>query len=156
MLTQHRESGGRLANNLETNIKLWTYAEIMEMVNYGGRMCEGMSSLFQTNDVQAYQALIASGEAEIIRRGLPEFKDFVPGSMRDGQVKTSRPSSGDFEIDADEASHIVFLRSQYCEKASRHLEELDQLADRLADAKVGVEEDFEMMGLMTGIESLEA
>jgi hypothetical protein len=51
MLKEHQERGGSLANSHATNVRLWTYTAILEMIDAGGRMCEGMSGLFQTTNI---------------------------------------------------------------------------------------------------------
>jgi hypothetical protein len=79
MLRKHRAEGVGLANGKEAHVKLWTYIEILGMADKGFRMCQGMPSLFKTNDAAAYQALIDSGEALIASgysEGVPQT---VPG-----------------------------------------------------------------------------
>jgi hypothetical protein len=172
MLRKHRAEGGRLADDKEANVKLWTYKEILGMAGpgesgfIGMRMCEGrFGGVFKLRHVAKWQALIASSEEAIIsgwsgnaQHTVAETGGFTFCDMRDSQAMSTRPSSGDVEIDPEDASHVALLRARYRDQAVRklqHSDELDQLAEQLGDAKVSAgEEDVEMMDLATDLEGL--
>jgi hypothetical protein len=46
-LEQHRRTGGKLTDNEETNVQLWTYSAVLEAVEQGGRMCEATIGIFR-------------------------------------------------------------------------------------------------------------
>ncbi|KAF2828131.1 hypothetical protein CC86DRAFT_439054 [Ophiobolus disseminans] len=143
LLVQHRESGGRLANATETNIRLWTYAAMIKMVAEGGRMCEGMAGCFAMRDVGAYEGLtISSGSSSIattIRAGVGSWK------MRHG---VEAGMGEETEMDGDWVSLVAVLEARYQGHARREGGEVEDLAERLCDARVGLGDgDVEMEDL---------
>jgi hypothetical protein len=126
-------------------------------------MCEGMFGLFRTEDAQAYQVYIASGEAEILRGSpsmvtVPEIAESTFQNMRDGHDKCTRFPKDELDIDIDDASYVALFHARYPGQAAKQHwqhDELDQLTDGLGDAKLGAcQGHIEMMDLMTGLEGL--
>jgi hypothetical protein len=165
MLREHRAEGDRLANEKEADVKLWTYREILGIVDKGFRMCQGISGLLKTNDAAAYQALIASGEALIasgwsegVPHTVPGLEVFTFRDMRDGRGDGTPLSSNDVDIDTEDASHVALLRAGYRDRAVQQLQQhdkLDQLVEQLGDVKVSArKEDVEMMDLTTKLGGL--
>jgi hypothetical protein len=59
------------------------------------------------------------------------------------------------EIDVDDASQMALLRAGYSEQDVKRSEELDELAERLADAKVGMGEGDGEMDLVFELGGME-
>jgi hypothetical protein len=59
------------------------------------------------------------------------------------------------EIDVDDASQMALLRAGYSEQDVKRSEELDELAERLADVKVGMGEGDGEMDLVFELGGME-
>jgi hypothetical protein len=60
------------------------------------------------------------------------------------------------EIDGDDASQMALTKARYCVQCGERSAELDELAERLEDAKVGIQEgDVEMEDLVFDLEGME-
>ncbi|KAH3907390.1 hypothetical protein HBH56_188420 [Parastagonospora nodorum] len=157
MIQKHRERGGRLANSKDTNVRLWTYTAILEMIEAGGRMCESLVGPFKTHDIQAYQALTDIRTVEVIQGTISELEGMTRWDMRDAPNMMTRSSNRETELDADDASRVALLRAQHEEQPDKQHAELDDLADWLGGAKVGDGDgDVDMEDLATNLESFRA
>jgi hypothetical protein len=146
LLIQHRQKGGRLANEKETNVHLWTYAAILEMVEDGGRMCEGTSGRSTTTNVRAHQSLVVGRVADLARRTVTELEELRNWEIRCTNDLVGGQQEGNVEIDVDDASQMALLLARYPKQCTVRSEEFDELADRLGDAKVGVGDENADMG----------
>lgn len=58
LLEQHRRGGGMFSNDVETNIRLWTYGGVFERIKQGGRMCECTIGVFRLKYVEGFRSLL--------------------------------------------------------------------------------------------------
>jgi hypothetical protein len=75
--------------------------------------------------------------AETVQSTVSELEALAAWEMRDTLSISTRPSNDETEIDVHDASHAVVLRARYEEPFAVQHEELDDLADRLGNARVG-------------------
>jgi hypothetical protein len=138
LLRRQREEGGRIANQKEVNVGIWTYKAMYEMVEDRGRMCEGVEGVFG----RVYNKTLADGTGR-------ELKDVEIWELRDSTDLVGDAHVEGAEMDADDASQTALLRARYQEQCVKKSEELDDLVDRLGDAKVGMGDgDVEMEDLV--------
>jgi hypothetical protein len=146
LLAQHRDKGGRLASVQETNVRLWTYAAISEMVEEGGRMCEGMSGLFAVADFGSYEMLGSAGVAAAVRDTVTGLENMNAWKMREEQQGCANDEG--VERDTEDASQSAARKDQ---------DGVMDLAERLDDARVGTGNgDVEMEDLDSEFGSMKA
>lgn len=157
MLQKHREGGGRLANDKDTNVRLWTYTAIVKMIEAGGRVCESLFGPFKTNDIHTYIALTDGRAVGFIQGTISEFEGMTRWDLRDAPNMMTRSSNRDAELDAGDASRGALLRAQSKEQTNAWNGELDDLADWLGGAKVGDGDgDIDMEDLPTNLANFRA
>ena len=110
---------------METNVQLWTYEAVLEAVAKGGRVCE------------------AEDKAGIFRiKYLEGFRAL--GQRRDAM-------GGVWEIRVEREPTEVEEQNRL---TSNEDAEMDNLAEQLSDAKIGIAQDSAVDGLMEGVSRL--
>jgi len=157
MLQKHRERCGRLANDKDTNVRLWTYTAIVEMIEAGGRMCESLVGPFKTHDIHAYQALTDGSTVGFIHDTISELEGMMRWDLRESRSMTTRAPNRNTELDANDASRAALLREHFEQQPNKQRAVLDDLADWLGGAKVGDGDgDVDMEDLATNLENFRA
>lgn len=122
---------------------------MMDMVRDGGRGCQGTSGLFTTQDKSVTGALICQNDEQA------EVADAWRVREREQAEITA---GGQLELDVPHALDCDQLRlrsKQYGSRGGQQSKEMDELAEMLQDARVGLESgDFGMDELMAGVEGL--
>jgi hypothetical protein len=166
-LEQHRKERGRLTDSEETNVQLWTYAAVLEAVERGGRMCEATVGLFRLKYVDGFKALADRKMAVSILNEIAEGKRLTGGQgedkkweMRGGkddgeEMEGKEKEERELALEED-ASKIASVAAKKGVVEEEDVDmEMDDLADRLFDAKVGVVEgDQAVDDLMVGLSRL--
>jgi hypothetical protein len=164
-LEQHRKNGGKLTDSEETNMQLWTYAAVLEAVERGGRMCEATLGLFRFKYVDAFRALADRKMAVSLLDGIAMGQEQIVGQckekkweMHDGDdVVMGEEKERELGLEKDASKNALLA---VVEKGDTVLQEdvdmeMDDLAERLCDAKVGVvENDLAVNDLMAGLSRL--
>jgi hypothetical protein len=146
-----------LANDKDTNVRLWTYTAIVEMIEAGGRMCESLVGPFKTHDIHAYQVLTDGLTVGVIQGTISELEGMTRWDLREPRSMTTQALNRGTELDANDASRTAFLRAQFEQQLNKQRAELDDLADWLGGAKVGDGDgDVDMENLATNLENFRA
>jgi hypothetical protein len=165
-LEQHCKNGGKLTDCEETNVQLWTYAAVLEAVERGGRMCEATLGLFRFKYIDGFKALIDKKMAVSLLDGIAVGQALTEAQggekkweMRDGDDVVMGGEKKERELGLEEdASKNALLA--VVEKGDAALQEdvdmeMDDLADRLCDAKARtIENDLALNNLMAGLSRL--
>jgi hypothetical protein len=110
-----------------------------------------VSSRRATSDARAHQTSGKDSLAETTRATASQFEVSSTWKLRETRQPTEEEH---VQVGVVDASQTALLRARYQSRAVGDLE-LDELAEMLGDAKVGVvDEEIDMEGLVTGIRSL--
>jgi hypothetical protein len=84
-----------------------------------------------------------------------ELEDVGIWELRDSTALVGGAHVEGAEMDVDDASQTALLRARYQEQCEKKSEELDDLADRLGDAKLGMGDgDVEMKNLVLELDCM--
>jgi hypothetical protein len=147
LLAEHRWNGGRLTDSMETNVQLWTYGAVLEACDKGGRICEATTGMFRLKYVDGFRAL---SERKVTADKKWEMRDGV------ANVEDEEEKERELGLKEDASKIALVAAKESVVGKERDVDmEMDDLADRLFDAKVGVvENDAAVDDLMVGFSRL--
>lgn len=129
----------------EINIRLWTYAAMMDMVRDGGRERQGTAGLFCTQDESVVGVLTQTN----VER---------PSAVDAWRTRESGEGAGQHDDGGQDCRRLSLMLDDQDERGrGRTHEDVDKLADMLQDARVGLESgDGGVDELIAGVEGLMA
>lgn len=153
-------------DDVKSNIQLWTYAAALEAVEKGGRMCEGMMGVFRLKYVEGFRLLSREDMVDLSLESVvqAEQKHMTMDHEKDDKRSHEWEMRDNAVLEDDKMQQQkVDFRERINENALVKMGsegkdddiEIENLADRLMDVKVGVNENDPVVdGLMEDIHEL--
>lgn len=140
-----------MGNSKETNVRLWTFAGMMDMVHEGGRFCKGTSGLFVAQGDPACQIDV---EGVLTRETVLQSDAANTWCIRETN-QVGIEAARQLEIDGKNYNQLTLFSSRYQDQATQPCENIGELVERLHDTKVGLEKaDTSMNDILHGIGGL--
>ena len=136
-------------------MQLWTYGAVLEACEKGGRMCEATTGLFRLKYVDGFRAL---SERKVTADMKWVMRDDGVNEEDEEKKEKKKEKKKERELDLEEDASNIALVSAKEGVVGKKVDvdmEMDDLADRLFDAKVGVvENDAAVDDLLAGFSRL--
>ena len=134
-----------MTENVETNVQIWTYEAVLEAVERGGRISEGVVGVFRIKYLEGFRSL-GRGQKKDGGYETWALRGRTAGAYREGKTQTV--------VDDKDASEESLIGGENNDEVRVGDVEMEDLADRVTDARIDIQQDHAVDTLMEGLSRL--